>query len=175
MPKRKEKKRRFFLFNDLLIYAHLSGPPPERRLVVDRTFFLETTSIVDCTPDTPDSEFAFQIIGVGKSFIVYADSLDHKQEWRSILNVTIEKHKEHHRLGGGVVEDEAAVVWIPDDAVDDCMICSKEFNSLLRRKHHCRKCGKIVCGECSKGKAIVPGVSKHKEVRVCDKCKEITT
>jgi len=37
---RSERKiRRFFLFNDLLIYAHISGPPTERKLVVDRTFF----------------------------------------------------------------------------------------------------------------------------------------
>jgi len=169
---RSERKiRRFFLFNDLLIYAHISGP--ERSLVVDRTFFLETTSIQDGSLDptnTSDNEIAFQIRGVGKSFTVYAESVEQKQEWMSILEKTISEHKANLMATGNVVEDRSsAAVWIPDDAINDCMGCEKEF-SLIKRKHHCRRCGKVVCAECSKTKAIVSSVNKAKEVRVCDKC-----
>mmetsp|Transcript_25986 Transcript_25986/g.41835 ORF Transcript_25986/g.41835 Transcript_25986/m.41835 type:complete len:394 (+) Transcript_25986:98-1279(+) len=33
-----------------------------------------------------------------------------------------------------------------------CNLCSKNF-SLLRHKHHCRYCGRVVCSACSKGRA----------------------
>jgi len=145
--------------------------------VVDRTFFLETTSIQDGNLDPSkidDNELAFQIIGVGKSFTVYADSVDHKREWMTILEETISMHKANHlQARGTLIEDESAAVWIPDSAVKECMICSKEFN-LITRKHHCRRCGGIVCAECSKNKAIVPGVDKYKEVRICSRCKDIS-
>jgi FYVE/RhoGEF/PH domain-containing protein 5/6 len=169
---RNERKiRRFFLFNDLLIYAHISGP--ERRLVVDRTFFLETTSIQDGSldPSLPGNELAFQIIGVGKSFTVYADSIDEKQEWMSILEETISQHKDFHNRSGNIAEDETAPLWIPNDSVNECMSCTKEF-TLIRRKHHCRRCGQIICDECSKTRAIITAVARYKGVRICDKCKE---
>ena len=38
--------------------------------------------------------------------------------------------------------------WQPDEEAASCTICSRPF-SLLIRRHHCRKCGKIVCGWCS--------------------------
>lgn len=40
--------------------------------------------------------------------------------------------------------------WVPDSSNSHCMICSKPF-SLLFRKHHCRRCGKLICGECGPG------------------------
>mmetsp|Transcript_26101 Transcript_26101/g.36464 ORF Transcript_26101/g.36464 Transcript_26101/m.36464 type:complete len:185 (+) Transcript_26101:87-641(+) len=33
-----------------------------------------------------------------------------------------------------------------------CKLCNKNF-TLLRRKHHCRYCGRVVCDACSKGRA----------------------
>lgn len=34
--------------------------------------------------------------------------------------------------------------WVPDASVTKCLSCSVEF-SKTKRKHHCRKCGGIVC------------------------------
>jgi len=134
----------------------------EKRLLVNRTFLLETTSIIPL-----DIELGFQIMGVGKSFTVYAENQDQKIEWITILRDTIAKHKSNFR---GSTLSQAAAIWIPDDEVSDCMQCNKAF-SILRRRHHCRKCGSIICAECSKTKAIIPGVDKAKEVRICDYCK----
>ena len=50
------------------------------------------------------------------------------------------------------------------------MCCNKTFTALNRR-HHCRKCGILVCGSCSKGKTFVPEVSRMHSVRICDDCK----
>ena len=37
--------------------------------------------------------------------------------------------------------------WIDDSSVTNCYNCQKYF-SFIRRKHHCRHCGKIFCYEC---------------------------
>ena len=59
---------------------------------------------------------------------------------------------------------------VPDNFSDSCMCCNKLFTALNRR-HHCRKCGILVCGSCSKGKTFVPEVSRMHSVRICDNCK----
>ena len=57
--------------------------------------------------------------------------------------------------------------WEPNESVKICKICTKEFN-VARRKHHCRRCGGIFCGDCSDNKMPLP--SSAKPVRVCNNC-----
>ena len=45
--------------------------------------------------------------------------------------------------------------WVNDDTVTICYLCNKTF-SLFIRKHHCRFCGKIFCGECVNYQAAIP-------------------
>lgn len=42
-------------------------------------------------------------------------------------------------------------VWVPDQERKTCMLCSRKFNrfNLGIRRHHCRHCGRICCGQCS--------------------------
>ncbi|OQR85619.1 hypothetical protein ACHHYP_11636 [Achlya hypogyna] len=61
----------------------------------------------------------------------------------------------------------AGVPWVPDRATDECMICQAGF-STFRRKHHCRNCGALVCSNCSRSRARLPGVDQKS--RVCDIC-----
>lgn len=37
--------------------------------------------------------------------------------------------------------------WKEDSEVSNCFNCDSQFIFLLRRKHHCRKCGNIFCGK----------------------------
>jgi hypothetical protein len=39
--------------------------------------------------------------------------------------------------------------WEKDNASKICQICSKEFGNMTSRRHHCRSCGILCCGECS--------------------------
>lgn len=39
--------------------------------------------------------------------------------------------------------------WQPDEEATHCCRCNATF-TLFRRKHHCRRCGKVVCASCSK-------------------------
>ncbi|OWK00961.1 hypothetical protein Celaphus_00016553 [Cervus elaphus hippelaphus] len=44
-----------------------------------------------------------------------------------------------------------------------------------RQEHHCRKCGKAVCGKCSSKRSPIPLMGFEFEVRVCDSCHEAIT
>ncbi|KAI1106691.1 FYVE-domain-containing protein [Jackrogersella minutella] len=45
--------------------------------------------------------------------------------------------------------------WQPDSEVTYCPICHTQF-SFFVRKHHCRKCGRVVCNACSPHKITIP-------------------
>ena len=45
--------------------------------------------------------------------------------------------------------------WQPDGDVDRCPVCRTEF-SFWYRKHHCRKCGRVVCAACSPHRITIP-------------------
>lgn len=62
-------------------------------------------------------------------------------------------------------------LWVPDHAVTRCMGCGTEF-WLGKRKHHCRKCGRIFCSHCSSQEVPVPSEHFYDPVRVCSSCYE---
>ena len=45
--------------------------------------------------------------------------------------------------------------WEPDAGVSKCPICRTTF-SFWYRKHHCRKCGRVVCANCSPHRITIP-------------------
>ncbi|KAK7494733.1 hypothetical protein BaRGS_00014131 [Batillaria attramentaria] len=59
--------------------------------------------------------------------------------------------------------------WIPDDQSTMCMSCKTPF-TFVRRRHHCRNCGKIFCGRCSSNAVSLPHFGHTKPVRVCNRC-----
>ncbi|XP_030887366.1 lateral signaling target protein 2 homolog [Leptonychotes weddellii] len=59
--------------------------------------------------------------------------------------------------------------WVPDEACGFCTACKAPF-TVIRRKHHCRSCGKIFCSRCSAHSAPLPRYGQVKPVRVCTHC-----
>uniref|UniRef100_A0AAY4ARZ0 Lateral signaling target protein 2 homolog n=1 Tax=Denticeps clupeoides TaxID=299321 RepID=A0AAY4ARZ0_9TELE len=59
--------------------------------------------------------------------------------------------------------------WVPDEACSSCVACKAPF-TVIRRKHHCRSCGKIFCSRCSSHSAPLPRYGQMKPVRVCTHC-----
>lgn len=57
----------------------------------------------------------------------------------------------------------ANLTWQPDDSVSKCPICYLSF-TIFFRKHHCRNCGRVVCGNCAPENGL-----RHE--RVCKDCK----
>uniref|UniRef100_A0A182JCA2 Uncharacterized protein n=1 Tax=Anopheles atroparvus TaxID=41427 RepID=A0A182JCA2_ANOAO len=59
--------------------------------------------------------------------------------------------------------------WVKDEDAQHCMCCRRTF-SMLNRRHHCRRCGRVVCHSCSKRKERLRDFYEDVAVRVCDDC-----
>ncbi|GBM82852.1 Zinc finger FYVE domain-containing protein 26 [Araneus ventricosus] len=59
--------------------------------------------------------------------------------------------------------------WVPDAKIQRCQVCKEERFNMFSRRHHCRRCGRVVCANCSQHALIVEGYGNVK-VRVCDDC-----
>lgn len=62
-----------------------------------------------------------------------------------------------------------APVWAPDHEANVCALCHLEF-SMFNRRHHCRNCGLLCCGNCSSQCRLLNHIDAVKPVRVCDPC-----
>ncbi|CAH1262608.1 ZFYVE26 [Branchiostoma lanceolatum] len=61
--------------------------------------------------------------------------------------------------------------WVPDEDVTHCMVCKFEQFGMFNRRHHCRRCGRVVCYSCSSHKVLVAGYGDI-PVRICAECYE---
>ncbi|XP_064148696.1 zinc finger FYVE domain-containing protein 26 isoform X2 [Loxodonta africana] len=59
--------------------------------------------------------------------------------------------------------------WVPDETENICMVCRREHFTMFNRRHHCRRCGRLVCSSCSTKKMVVEGCREN-PARVCDQC-----
>ncbi|XP_053631063.2 lateral signaling target protein 2 homolog isoform X2 [Cherax quadricarinatus] len=59
--------------------------------------------------------------------------------------------------------------WVPDQQAPRCMACGAAF-TMVRRRHHCRNCGKVFCAHCSQHAVPLPHYGIWKAVRVCNVC-----
>lgn len=65
-------------------------------------------------------------------------------------------------------------IWRPDETATQCFDCSRQF-MLFRRRHHCRVCGNVFCGDCTKYRGAVNvtyPASKEVNVRMCLPCSD---
>lgn len=56
--------------------------------------------------------------------------------------------------------------WVRDEDVNECMVCNTRRFTLLTRRHHCRRCGRVVCSDCAKNMTLIDNVPS----RTCDDC-----
>lgn len=57
--------------------------------------------------------------------------------------------------------------WVNSQLVTNCAECNEKF-TVLKRKHHCRQCGLVICSKCSPERIIINDVS----VRICQSCSD---
>ena len=65
--------------------------------------------------------------------------------------------------------------WQRDEDAPACGNCGHAFNmSMYWRRHHCRHCGKLFCGNCVKARHTFASPSRksaEESLRVCVECK----
>ncbi|KAI4105244.1 MAG: hypothetical protein LQ339_003575 [Xanthoria mediterranea] len=84
--------------------------------------------------------------------------------------------------------EQSVVAWEDDASVARCPFCQQEFSTYTFRRHHCRLCGRVVCGDpltdCSAevGLNVAAGSNQSTEkpsgevgvdIRMCKECKKI--
>lgn len=47
--------------------------------------------------------------------------------------------------------EQTIVSWQDDASVSRCPFCQQDFSSYTFRRHHCRTCGRVVCGDPATG------------------------
>lgn len=60
--------------------------------------------------------------------------------------------------------------WVPDSSSQQCMQCDQKF-TLIKRRHHCRACGLLLCASCCNFKHYLH--YSQSDGRVCERCCEI--
>jgi len=160
----KNKKYMFFLFNDLLIYTKPQGKNYKfhNKLEINTSFHSEPVDEVMYPPHS------IQINTITKSFVVFADHQEEYLTWLKAMQDIKEQQIEREKLKGNYVpcDIRKAPVMVPNHFFDDCQVCNSKF-TLIRRRHHCRICGNVVCGNCSNGRLLN---SEEEMVRACDNC-----
>ncbi|KAK7071379.1 Zinc finger FYVE domain-containing protein 21 [Halocaridina rubra] len=64
--------------------------------------------------------------------------------------------------------------WIPDKMSPTCMGCKEKFD-FLKRRHHCRRCGRVCCSSCCDTRLALPRMCFLDPVRVCGPCADATS
>ncbi|XP_076243285.1 smad anchor for receptor activation isoform X3 [Calliopsis andreniformis] len=63
--------------------------------------------------------------------------------------------------------------WVPDSYAQSCMLCDVKF-TVLKRRHHCRACGKVLCNKCCSMKYKLE-YQGNIDSRVCVSCYQLLT
>jgi len=190
MCRKKPKARQFFLFNDTLVYGNIIISKKKvssccniqvKKQTIYISFYLIKYNQqhiipleeIKLQPIEDDGLFrnGWLICTASKSFAVYAATATEKAEWIAHINKCVE---DLLRKSGKKPLGEHAAVWVPDGEASICMHCNKSQFNVLNRRHHCRKCGAVVCGPCSNKKFLMP-VQSPKPLRVCLTCYDILT
>ncbi|KFD48764.1 hypothetical protein M514_10394 [Trichuris suis] len=161
--RKKPKARQFFLFNDILVYGNIVIA--KRKFNKQHVIPLDTVRL-DNLEDEGELRNGWLIKTPTKSFAVYAATSTEKREWMIHIDRCV---NELLLKSGKSPTTVHAAVWVPDNEAPVCMHCKKTQFTVFQRRHHCRKCGSVVCGPCSNKRFLLPHQS-NKPLRVCLTC-----
>jgi hypothetical protein len=99
------------------------------------------------------------------------NSIEEKEVNSLIFRILVSRFPDENKIG------IRAPVLVYDVDVTRCQNCNIRFGLMLTPsgRHHCRACGRCVCGTCSTKKLPLKYRPKDGEVRVCDTCYTLAT
>jgi len=160
------KSRTLFLFNDILVVASTSLNSTNK-YVLHHRYELSHLRIED-VPDSDIQKNAFTIVGQAKSFVVFDSTHQKKVDWMvNIVSATEEWKAKQKTFRIEESEDSEAPIWVPDSQANRCQCCQETF-SFVKRKHHCRACGALICSTCSNQRLPLQHIGPKE--RVCKDC-----
>ncbi|KLO20105.1 hypothetical protein SCHPADRAFT_992213 [Schizopora paradoxa] len=104
------------------------------------------------------------------STLASSSSTNHLRRSLQALPYLPEKDEDLPRRGK--VDHFVPAIWVPDGNAETCMRCGRSFG-WRRRRHHCRLCGRCVCGRCSEMTFFIAeasGAEGSKSARACNAC-----
>ncbi|XP_033219235.1 zinc finger FYVE domain-containing protein 16 isoform X2 [Belonocnema kinseyi] len=78
---------------------------------------------------------------------------------------------ENSSMDSGMVLGKQPPFWIPDSDAPNCMLCDVKF-TVIKRRHHCRACGKVLCSKCCSMKYRLE-YQGNIDSRVCLPCHQL--
>lgn len=177
---RRQEEVMLHLFNDLLLYSSgvlLTGGYRVRRVVDLKSKAVGVTTqipqsyraLFDAGQQRLRGDCGFVVTSLEKTFILFAATPVECEEWVSAISGAIaDAQAKHADSTTGETPADAAALWVPDAVAGSCTICRSAFKVYFRR-HHCRRCGAVVCGNCSGHRSILFKDSAREE-RVCNAC-----
>ncbi|KAM9324732.1 FYVE, RhoGEF and PH domain-containing protein 1 [Gastrophryne carolinensis] len=176
--------RYLILFNDRLLYC-----VPKLRLIGQK-YSVRARIDVDGMElkhsSSPNLTRTFLVSGKQRSLELQARTEEEKKEWIQAIEATMSRHEQTMEqfklLNSSHREDEEtppnspntdlgkrAPTPIREKEVTMCMKCQEAFNSITKRRHHCKACGHVVCGKCSEFRARLV-YDNNRTNRVCIDC-----
>ncbi|XP_031236596.1 FYVE, RhoGEF and PH domain-containing protein 1 [Mastomys coucha] len=142
--------RYLILFNDRLLYC-----VPRLRLLGQK-FSVRARIDVDGMELKESSNLnmprTFLVSGKQRSLELQARTEEEKKDWVQAINSTLLKH-----------EQTLETFKLLNSR------CQEPFNSITKRRHHCKACGHVVCGKCSEFRARLI-YDNNRSNRVCTDC-----
>ncbi|PAA50870.1 hypothetical protein BOX15_Mlig002541g1 [Macrostomum lignano] len=161
--RKSEQLRQFFLFNDILIYGM-----PQFRGSYTKQRVLELISL--SVQPVPGQPRALDLHSPQKSFRVVCNTAAEAEQWAQRIRLCSEDCRRRLGLSAGISPAaETSPIWVPDSAASVCMHCKTAQFGVVNRRHHCRRCGAVVCAPCSNRTWLFPSISATPQ-RVCLTC-----
>uniref|UniRef100_A0A8D0CLT5 FYVE, RhoGEF and PH domain containing 2 n=1 Tax=Scleropages formosus TaxID=113540 RepID=A0A8D0CLT5_SCLFO len=163
------KEGHLFLFSNMLLYCVPRFSLTGARFLIKAQVDMEEMQV----REMKDAEIPHSFLVCGTSctleFRAIEGAIEQSEKKSESFKAAVsspsseEQKVEQQELG------KRAPQWIRDSLVSMCMRCGDKFNALIRRRHHCRACGQVVCWRCSDFKAALQYDSDRVN-RVCRDC-----
>uniref|UniRef100_A0A674H415 FYVE, RhoGEF and PH domain containing 3 n=1 Tax=Taeniopygia guttata TaxID=59729 RepID=A0A674H415_TAEGU len=160
--------RYLFLFNSMVLYC-----VPKLRLIGQKFSVREKMDIAGLQVQEIAKQnvaHTFSITGKKRSLELQARTEEEKREWIHIASTSSAESMPGADGGGALGGSDSSRKSSKskrDKEKQSCKSCGESFNSITKRRHHCKQCGAVICAKCSEFKPLADN-SRHN--RVCKEC-----